>query len=111
MIPPPIGLPYKQRAVDPSPSNAYDDDPDKKKFLRFIKMVERKNEATSKVQHGVGVSQANPNRSEVSSRAGEKPDELAKFKPTHRSVEEEFEERDLLWTEGMYELHRKKKVN
>jgi len=47
----------------------------------------------------------------VSSRAGEKTDDLAKFKPTHRSVEEEFEERDLLWTEGMYELHRKKKVN
>lgn len=49
LIPPPIGLPYKPRAVDPAPSNAYDDDPDKKKFLRFIKMVERKNEATNKV--------------------------------------------------------------
>ncbi len=65
MIPPPIGLPYKPRPVEPAPSNAYDDDPDKKKFLRFIKMVERKNEAATKV-----TAQANANRSELSSRAG-----------------------------------------
>jgi hypothetical protein len=53
------------------------------------------------------------NRSEASSRLCDKSqnDELAKFKPTHRTVEEEFEERDLLWREGLYELHRKKKVN
>ena len=55
LIPPPIGLPFKPRAVEPTPSSAYDDDPDKKKFLRFIKMVERKNEATSKV-HGVAAA-------------------------------------------------------
>jgi len=41
-------LPYKPRAAEPS-SNAYDDDPDKKKFMRFLKMVERKNEASTKV--------------------------------------------------------------
>jgi hypothetical protein len=110
IIPPPIGLPYKPRAVEPA-SNAYDEDPDKKKFMRFLKMVERKNEATTKV-HGLNTAQANINRSELSSSTGQKPDgDLGKFKSTHRTAEEEFEERDLLWKEGEYELHRKKKVN
>ena len=109
IIPPPIGLPYKPRALEPA-SNAYDDDPDKKKFMRFLKMVERKNEASSKI-NTLNVPQNNINRSELSSSAGQKPDDLAKFKSTHRTAEEEFEERDLLWAEGQYELHRKKKVN
>jgi hypothetical protein len=71
-------------------------------------MVERKNEAATKVN----TLNVPINRSELSSSAGQKPDgDLAKFKSTHRTAEEEFEERDLLWTEGQYELHRKKKVN
>jgi hypothetical protein len=48
----------------------------------------------------------------MSSRTGDKTqDDIGKYKATHRTVEEEFEERDLLWSEGLYELHRKKKVN
>jgi len=46
LIPPPMGLPFKPKA-EPA-SSAYDEDPDKKKFMRFLKMVERKNEASSK---------------------------------------------------------------
>ena len=112
LIPPPMGLPFKPKA-EPA-SSAYDEDPDKKKFMRFLKMVERKNEASTKAQGLAAAQLGNINRSEVSSRAGEKSsqhDDLTKFKATHRTVEEEFEERDLLWTEGPYELHRKKKVN
>ena len=46
LIPPPMGLPFKPKVEQPS-SSAYDEDPDKKKFMRFLKMVERKNEASS----------------------------------------------------------------
>lgn len=50
-IPPPLPVSYPQRprgAPPPSESYTYDEDPDKARFVRFLKMVERKKDASDK---------------------------------------------------------------
>lgn len=86
--------------------NGFEEDPEKSKFMRFLKMVERKNEATAN-RLAAQASQSgltNPTMKTFDKTVDEDRQEKA-------LDDDNPEERDVLLTEGLYELHRKRKIN
>ena len=80
--------------------------------MRFLKMVERKKEATSAKSQFSGLgNSAGGNKSP--SKRNEDDQEYGRYNKSGNKSgdEDQFEERDMLWAEGLYELHRKRKVN
>jgi hypothetical protein len=82
--------------------------------MRFLKMVERKKEAgTAKQLQGMTNTGGALGKTPQKRNNGEMEELGNKFtKSANKSGDEDqFEERDMLWNEGLYELHRKRKVN
>lgn len=90
--------------------NGFEEDPEKSKYMRFLKMVERKNEATAN-RLAAQASQSglnNPTMKTFDKADGAIQDEGGQEKGLD---DDDPEERDVLLTEGLYELHRKRKIN
>ena len=79
--------------------------------MRFLKMVERKKEATTANKFSVLANSAGGNKSP--SKRNEDDEEYGRYNKSGNKSgdEDQFEERDMLWREGLYELHRKRKIN
>lgn len=93
-------------------SNGFEEDPEKSKFMRFLKMVERKNEATAN-RLAAQASQSgltNPTMKTYDKTGVEGT--VQEEERQEKTVEDDDpEERDVLLTEGLFELHRKRKIN